>query len=162
MTALKDIIAYVCKTYPSNLQDELSNARVTKMIYLADWRQAIEHGRQISDIDWFFDNYGPYVDDVRKEVAENNSIFDLQHVQNMYGQPKNLIKLKDKNYAPSLSDDQKKSIDHVIEMTKKMYWDTFIKLVYSTYPITSSERYSHLNLLEKASEYKAQKEEKAP
>ena len=31
---LRDIVAYVCKNYP--YKDELSNARVTKMVYLAD------------------------------------------------------------------------------------------------------------------------------
>ncbi len=51
MAALKDIIAYYCDRYPH--KEELSKARLTKMVYLADWKSAIVHGKQISDIKWF-------------------------------------------------------------------------------------------------------------
>jgi hypothetical protein len=39
MAELKDIIAYYCKQYPHKA--ELSKARLTKMVYLADWKSAI-------------------------------------------------------------------------------------------------------------------------
>ena len=54
MTELKEVISYLVSKYPH--KDELSNARLTKMIYLADWRHAITQGNQITDIRWFFDN----------------------------------------------------------------------------------------------------------
>ncbi len=50
--------------------------------------------------------------------------------------------------------EEKASLDYIIEVTKKLYWGDFIKLVYATHPIASSERYSYLNLIEKADEYK--------
>ncbi len=37
--------------------------------------------------------------------------------------------------------------------TMRLNWDGFIKLVYSTYPILKSERYSELNLVEFAKQY---------
>ena len=135
------------------MQHELSNARVTKMVYLADWHQAITHGMQITNINWFFDNYGPYVNDVKSEAENSPDLFNIINTANMYGQPKIMLSLKDHSYTPTLSDQEKASLDHVIQQTQKMYWDSFIKLVYSTYPITSSNRYTHLNLIEKATEY---------
>ena len=45
-------------------------------------------------------------------------------------------------------------IDFVIEKTRKFYWNKFIELVYSTYPIISQEKGSSLNLIELAREYK--------
>ena len=49
MANLKDIIAYILQNYPSNMKHELSNARVTKMIYLADWRNCLRSKGQVSD-----------------------------------------------------------------------------------------------------------------
>lgn len=148
-------LPYILKNYPQHMVHELSNARVTKMLYLADWHQAINHGRQITDIDWYFDNYGPYVNDVRAEAEADSSLFTARCTNNMYGQPKLMLGLNDRSYTPNISNDVKTSLDHVLAQTQKMYWDSFIKLVYSTYPVTSSDRYSYLNLVEKAAEYKA-------
>ncbi|HAU0969463.1 TPA: DUF4065 domain-containing protein [Legionella pneumophila] len=154
MTKLKDVIAYILKNYP--MKEELSNARVTKIIFLADWHQAINHGKQISNIKWVFDNYGPFVWDIHNEAIKNKDLFDIQEKVNMYGQKKNVICLKNSSYDPEISNMEKESIDHVLNVTKKLYWDDFIKLVYSTYPVMSSERYSTLDLISKAQEYSNQ------
>lgn len=151
MAALKDIIAYILKVYPHKF--ELSNARVTKMIYLADWRHAITSSCQVSPISWYFNNYGPFVWDVKDTALANPELFDVQETTNAYGDSKILLSLKDDDYILQLSEEERKSIDHVIEKTKALNWNSFIRLVYSTYPIASSERYTHLNLEEKASEY---------
>lgn len=151
MTKLKDIIAYVLKNYP--IKDELSNARITKIIFLADWHQAINYSRQISNIEWVFDSYGPFVWDIYTEVKSNSDIFDIEETKNIYSQKKTVFHMKNNSYNPEISDMEKLSIDHVLEATKKLFWDDFIKLVYSTYPIMSSERYSKLDLIQKAHEY---------
>lgn len=153
MSQLKDVIAYILQNYPSHMQHELSNARVTKMVYLADWHQAITKGKQITNIQWYFDNYGPYVNDVKQEAENSPQLFSINNTTNMFGQPKVTLSLSDHSYFPTLSEEEKDSINHVIEQTQKMYWDSFIKLVYSTYPITSSNRYTHLDLVQKARDY---------
>ena len=71
----------------------------------------------------------------------------------MYGSTKTIFRIKDDSFKPDLTNSEKKSIDHIIGVSSKKYWDNFIKLVYSTHPIASSERYSYLNLGEKAAEY---------
>ncbi len=58
MAQIKDIVIHILKNYPH--KDELSNARVTKLVYLADWRHVLETKEQISSIKWYFDNYGPF------------------------------------------------------------------------------------------------------
>lgn len=154
MSNLKDVIAYLLKEYPS--KDDLSNARVTKMIYLADWHQAIHYKKQITNIEWYFDHYGPFVSDIKAEIAAHPELFNDEGTNNFFGQPKNLFSLKDSDYNPNLSLEQKRSLDHIINITKSLDWNEFIKLVYSTYPVTSSVRYSSLNLLQKASEYESE------
>lgn len=152
MNKLKEVIAYLTKYYPC--RSDLSNARITKIIYLSDWHHAINYDSQITNIQWYFDNYGPFVKDVFEEVVRHADLFEIKMVTNMYGNEKTIFVLKQENYVPNLSDTDRQSIDHIINISEKLSWNDFIRLVYSTYPITSSERYSHLNLITKALEYK--------
>lgn len=161
MAEIKDVVAYIIKNYPDYIRHELSNARLTKMVYLADWHRALNADQQITDIHWYFDNYGPFVHDIEREAASRRDIFSVDLGSNMYGQPKKSIALKNPFYVPLIEEGEKRSLDHIIDATRMLYWDDFIKLVYATHPIASSERYSYLNLIEKAKEYKAMKEERA-
>lgn len=151
MDKLKEIIAFILREYP--VKGDLSNARVTKLIYLSDWHQAIHYDRQISSIDWYFDNFGPYVPDVQNKVNECPDLFKAEHTINMFGKPKTVFSLIKENYQVHLEAREESSLRHVIKETSALNWDTFIKLVYSTYPIISSDRYSNLNLTEKSREY---------
>jgi len=153
MRNLKDIIAYIIETYP--YKDELSNARLTKLVYLADWYHSIHHSEQLSSIEWYFDNYGPFVWDIFK-TAENDESFKIEVTNNMFGKEKKLISLS-KPITNTLSEKEKNSINKVIEGTKSLNWSDFINLVYSTYPILTSEKYTYLNLIEKAREHSINK-----
>ena len=157
-TDLKDVMAYLIKHYPDSMKNELSNAKLTKMVYLSDWHQAINYKRQITNIKWYFGNYGPFVHDVKNTAKENPDIFAIEDSQNMFGGPEKVYSLKDKIFQANISDEVKKSLDHIIGVTQKLYGTDFIKLVYATHPVLSSERYSFLNLVEKAEEYEAIKE----
>ncbi|MFC0274215.1 Panacea domain-containing protein [Metabacillus herbersteinensis] len=44
------------------------------MVYLADWYSALKNGKQLTNIEWYFDHYGPYVVDVYNAVKEDQSI----------------------------------------------------------------------------------------
>lgn len=153
MAELHDVMAYLIQKYPSHIGHELSNARLTKMVYLADWHQAIVCRRQITGIRWYFDNFGPFVRDIEATAATRSDLFAVDLGSNMYGQPKKTFSVRDPSYRPQLTESEVKSLDHIIEVTKSLYWNDFIKLVYSTHPIASSDRYSYLDLVQKAAEY---------
>lgn len=155
MSNTLDVMAYLIKNYPERMSDELSNARLTKMVYLADWRHVLETGKQITPIKWYFDNYGPFVRDVEHTALLNEDVIAVEKTTNMYGQSKKKFALKDPGYSPTLREDEIQSLDHIINVTSKLYWKDFINLVYSTHPIASSERYSYLDLATKAKEYQA-------
>lgn len=150
MGSLRDIVAYICKNYPH--EDELSNARVTKMVYLADWRSAIERDKQLTGITWRFDHYGPFVYDVL-DVAREDPAFKVTSTQNMFGSQKELLSVADDVDYPSLDENEIEVLDFVLNSTAAMNWSEFIKLVYSTYPIVTQERYSKLDLIKLAREY---------
>ncbi|MER9642386.1 Panacea domain-containing protein [Mesorhizobium sp. M0239] len=156
MAQLHDVMAYLLQHYPANMAHELSNARLTKMVYLADWHQALTYGRQMTDIEWYFDNFGPFVRDVEQRAADMEELFVVDLGSNMYGQAKKTFSVRDRNYVPHLTGDEQNSCDHIIEVTRSLYWAPFIKLVYSTHPIASSERYTFLDLVRKAAEYREQ------
>jgi hypothetical protein len=85
------------------------------------------------------------------------SLFRVAASSNYYGNPKSELEIKTSSYQPQLADSEQRSLDHVIQSTKTLGWDGFIRVVYSTYPIVSSERYSFLDLEQKAIEYRQKK-----
>ena len=151
MNRLQNIIAYFCLNYP--YPDELSNSRLTKLVYLADWLSALADDRQLTDIDWLFNHYGPYVDDVRNAVLYSHD-FSFQHDQNMFGSNKNVIRFHGDKSSINLSVRDMKILNLVIEKTRGKYYNEFIDYVYSTYPVQSQNRYSNLDLVRLAREYK--------
>lgn len=155
MAKLHDVMAYLIANYPDHLSHELSNARLTKMVYLADWHQVLTQGRQITQIKWYFDNFGPFVRDVEQTADQRPDLFAVHFGSNSQGQPKKTIKLTSETYEPVVSTSEKASLDHIISIASKLYWAPFINLVYSTHPVASSQRYSYLDLAKKAQEYRA-------
>lgn len=152
MASLHDAMVYLAREYP--YKSELSKARLTKMLYLADWRAAITRRRQITPLEWVFNHYGPYLPDV-VEQARTNPDFEVRDEFTMYGSPKEVVALANPAAEERLEPWEKESLDHVIEQTKDLNWSQFIELVYSTYPILSQDRYATLDLLQLASEYEA-------
>lgn len=151
-TVISNVVTYLIKTYPH--KNELSASRLTKMIYLMDWKSSIDYGHQITDAKWHFSHYGPYVDDFVKLAKEDKGFF-LENVATYYGGKKQLFKLS-KGYEGNieLTEEQKKVADFVIRATKQKNYEDFIQLIYSTFPIISNDRYSDLNLVELAQRYK--------
>lgn len=150
MDTLKEIITYLYINYP--YKNELSKARLVKMIYLADWKSSILYGKQITDIEWYFNHYGPYVSDI-VDTIRNDSDFSIKSQVNAYGEHKELICLNANYAVPILSETTQIVLNFVIEKTHKLMWDDFINLVYSTYPVVTQPKYSKLNLVELSQEY---------
>jgi antitoxin SocA-like protein len=159
MAELKDIVAYLCDRYP--YAKELSNARLTKMVYLADWKSAIERGEQLTNLSWEFSHYGPYVPDVIR-LARSEEDFEVERGETIYGGEKELVRHKAKSGTaagyPSLEPGDKDLLDFVVRSVEDKSFTEFVKLVYSTYPIVTQERYSKLDLASLAKQY----EEVAP
>lgn len=152
MNRLQNIIAYFCLEYPHS--SELSNSRLTKLVYLADWVSALADDKQMTNITWLFNHYGPYVDDIKMAVMSSPN-FSLKLDYNAFGSSKNVISFSGRIEDVELSVRDKKILDLVIEKTKGKYYNEFIDYVYSTYPVQSKNRYSTLDLVELAREYKA-------
>lgn len=139
-TNLNNLIKYFCSNYPHS--QELSKARLTKMIYLADWENFKISQEQITDIKWYFDNFGPYVTDI-VDTAYNDPDIRLVSTRTIYGTEKTLIEYK--GNSPTLDESVKIILDKVIGSTKTLSWTNFIEYVYTTPPIKQSTRYNYLD-----------------
>ncbi len=151
MGKLREIIRYICDHYP--YQNELSKARLTKLVYLADWKFSLKHDRQLTNITWYFNHYGPYVEDVFDE-ASNDPNLEIRRDITIFGDPKTIINSKKKSKKYELTREEIEILNEVIAETKSLYWDQFIDLVYSTFPVKTQDKFSTLDLVKSAKEKK--------
>ena len=151
MANIKDVAAYILSSLPRG--HKVSNARLTKICYLADWKRAIESRKTITEIHWYFDHFGPFVWDVVNTIREYPKLFAVEELARPGRERLTLISLKDRRYSPLLEVSEREAIDHVLEVTKDLPWPDFIHLVYSTYPILTTEKYKYLSLVDLAEEY---------
>nr|WP_320190114.1 Panacea domain-containing protein [uncultured Desulfobacter sp.] len=151
MNKLESVMAYFIINYPN--KQELSNARLTKLVYLADWFSALILKEQMTSIKWVFNHYGPFVHDIENSAISNPN-FEMQTGQNMFGNMKNTITYSGDTNKIELLPDEKKIIQLIIRKTQPLYFNDFIDYVYSTYPVSANERYARLKLVELAEEYR--------
>lgn len=151
MEKMQSVLAYLCIHYP--YKQELSKARITKLVYLADWFSAVFDGRQMTGVHWKFNHYGPYVQEV-VDTAQISPYFRVEQDYNYYGSSKSVVSFVGDPVMIRLNDRERSILDAVITKTKDMYFNSFIDYVYSTYPVRANERYSSLDLVSLASKYK--------
>lgn len=123
------------------------------MVYLADWRSAILQGKQLTTIEWIYNHFGPYVPDV-VDTARRSHVFETVPESTPYGDQKEIIRVLEGASYDGLTDSDRAILDYVIEKTSPKNWSEFIRLVYSTYPIITQEKYTRLDLVQLADEYK--------
>jgi len=152
MNKLRSIMAYFGANYPH--KDELSKARLTKLVYLADWYSAVVRERKMTDVDWIFNHYGPYVDNIT-DLANLDDDFAVSAQKTTYGGNKYVISYSGETVKDDFDDKELEILDAIINKTKTMYFNDFINFVYSTYPVSSNERYSKLDLEALATQYRA-------
>ena len=159
-----DILAYLWENYEKGAGeiiegDRISHfvlSRATKMIYLVDWRYASKHGRQATDVQWYFDRFGPYVNLVSKFKTR----FDLRERNPDNKSPqrlKRLLFLKDeesKNTENVLPIKVQEICKGVIRDVKTLSYLSFIQYVYGTPPVIYSTRYATINIVKIAKHFK--------
>lgn len=149
----KDLVAYILLNYP--YKDDLTNGRVNKILYLSDWKACLLYDRQLSEIKWVFNHYGPYVTELIEGI-KNDKRFILIDKTTYFGNPKLVLSLQENASFKAINKEAKEVLDFVIKVSKDYNWSDFIKLVYSTYPVANSCKGSILDLVSLAREYKKQ------
>lgn len=149
-----DIVAYFVR----NSTIKLSKGRLNKLVYLADWKYSLDYGKQLSNISWKFNHYGPYVNEIENSIESDLlKRFKITHQETSYfGHSKYIINLIDDSKFIAPNDSERTTLDMILKLTDKLNWTDFINLVYSTYPIKVSERGDILHLVALAKQYRNQ------
>ncbi|MBE8607829.1 Panacea domain-containing protein [Vibrio cyclitrophicus] len=148
------VVRYLLEKYP--YKDELSASRLTKLVYLSDWKSTLVSDKQMTTTKWYFNHFGPYVDTL-KTIANKGNGIELFETKNRFGNKKTCFRVSNNieiSSSQRLTREELGILDFVIQKTKTKTYDDFIKLVYSTYPVANSEKYDVLDLPKLASEYK--------
>lgn len=146
MNKLKEVIRYLLIN--SSQPSKLTKTKVTKLVYLSDWISSVKRNKQITEIKWYFDHYGPYVSDIYF-MAEKDSKIEIESGYNAFGNPKETLvcKIKKEKFKPKLNIEEQEILNKVLETTDDMNWREFIDFVYNTKPIKISKKYSTLDLI---------------
>ncbi len=150
--SLEDVLIYICQAYP--IPHELSNARVNKIIYLLDWKSALDFGKQVTNIKWLFNHYGPYVEDIVSQSEKSQHL--IVTTEDRFSGSRKFISInKDSlEVTPNISITTKTLLDNIIEISRKRSFQSFINFVYSTYPVATSRKMTELDLVSMAKKYK--------
>ncbi|MBZ7930933.1 Panacea domain-containing protein [Campylobacter molothri] len=153
MMNIIDVAGYFIK----NSKTVLSKGRLNKLIYLVDWKNCLDNNEQLTAIQWKFNHYGPYVDEIQ-DTIENDSKkrITITNKTNYFRSVKYELSIKKDDFI-SPTKQQKKVLDLILQITDNLNWSDFINLVYSTYPIKVSIRGEIMDLVKLSIEYKNKK-----
>lgn len=129
MKKSKAVVKYFTVTYPWG--DVISESRMLKLVFLADWRAALKLGRQVTETTWVVGRRGPHSDDILNVIRSTL--------------PESCINI--------LIEEEKALLDFVVKSTSKKSWSELTKLVYSTYPLITKNRFEKLDLVSLAKNY---------
>jgi hypothetical protein len=165
---LKDMIVFLLREYPK----DLDVYGLTDLCYLADWHYTINHKQQISNAKYeILENVTMvYCDQVRETMYNNHNLFYqwnpnslAEHIKNSYTFSEDFCihkwflrkHKKALKYTPKLTDEEKKSLTHVVNLKKNLSNHDFHRIKFSTYPIISSHNGAKLDLATMAQKYKS-------
>lgn len=140
MAETNQALAYIASV--ADRRVPLTVLRITTLLYMSDWRSALQLKRQITDVNW-----------VQPFVIKMSEVFHRLHAEmgvtikddQIFGAPV--------TGSPPLSDAARGCIDFVLLSESRMGWTEFFRLAYSTYPMFSQPAQATLNLIELAEKY---------
>lgn len=133
-----ELFKIIISVYPQ--KQELTRDRLVKLTYLSDWRSAIINKKQITNIKWYINNYGPYIENMYDMLKEKS--FDIN----------DSIEER-KKFDGEIATEIMTVVDFIINKTKELNNNDFTTLVFSTFPLATSTKYSYVDLVEKAKQY---------
>ena len=146
MTSLANVVKYLAANHPD--KDSLSADRLKLIIYLADWKSALERGHQLTDINWEIKHGKLYLPFPSYEK--------LALPTNIFGYVKYLLSswFSREGQDSRLTDAEIDILDYAIKNSSEKSWEKLVKLVYSTYPTLAEQSVESLDLSGMASRYR--------
>lgn len=149
-SVLREALAYLASHFPK--ETELSRSRLTRMLYLADWRSAILRGQPLTKAVWNYSQYGPFAIEA-ETILRHDPNFTTSIDFSLDNGEVDTVALRQPVSYTSLTVDDRSLLDFVVEVTASLPWNDFNRLVYSTYPLITQEKYQNLDLMVAADRY---------
>ena len=154
MNHIANIAATLLYRSKSNV---LSNSRLTMLIYLCDWKSCLVTNKPLTELNWHYENNGPFSWEVIKAVIYSRKHFEISKSLGSFISFNTTVKLivYNEEIQNSLSSYSNNIIDFVIKQTNALDNEQFTNLILSTYPVMSSQKFTDLNLKRLSVEYKS-------
>lgn len=152
MSKLNSLMACLASRNPPSF--ELTVERMTQTVYLVDWKSALEFGEQVTSITWFYGPAGPMSQEILRIAGMANSPLIVRTPLNSPGRSRASIALRDRSFVPKLPDRDLDVVGFVLNTVLSYDRHAIAKLVLSTFPFVSNSRYTKLDLVKSAKEYK--------
>ena len=148
MATLKDLVALVISEYPK--PEDLTRARLEKLIYLADVEWAWRYGDKLTDIDWIYNDYGPFVhacDPPTGELEGEGSV-KIHYDQTVFGNDKRWHQwIGSEKEVGGVTPEEINVIRSVIKETWRFQFGRFVEYVYSTPPMVQANQYERHDIV---------------
>ena len=152
-----DLLAYIWENYggedgqqfKDKRAEDFTLSRTTKMIYLVDWKYALKRGRQATEVRWYFDQFGPYVN----LVTTFTKRFDLRQEKESKSKYRRRVRWLSpnpdisKDVGTPLSKEVQNVCKDVIKDVRNLSYLSFIRYVYRTPPIRYCDKFRHMNIV---------------
>ncbi len=141
---LKDLLFVVLNRYGGGGQ---YNSAITKLIYLIDIEFAKRYGKQLTDIQWQRDSYGPFVWNIMDCARDNPEMFEIRGVE---GSKRRITAKEDTETEIVLTQDAMDIVELVIKKypNPNVNFRAFLKSVYETPPMILSTSNGPLRVVE--------------
>jgi hypothetical protein len=134
---LRDALAYICGRYCDGLS--LSVSRLTKILYLADWRSCITRGQQATPIQWKLNDSGPFCTELQALLRFDRAFEVVTTRSILKGKSERVVLVSDFGWK-SLSREDREVLDFVLKTSREKYLSEFQRLIDSTYPVYKGAR----------------------
>lgn len=150
-TTLGLAAAYLANKTPERLNPSLE--RLTNMLYLADWKSAIEYRCQMTHLDWRHDFAGP-ASEVLQRFIERSPDFATASRSDSLGREKTeLQRWPATSRKQDLDPTERWLLDFVLRKPRTRPAPPFATLIASTYPMMSTAAPQELDLVALAEAY---------
>lgn len=148
MKNLEQLCAYIIK----NTNNEMTDLRLSFLVYLCDWSSALKSGETITSKRYQYEN----------RLIKNDIVEDLKYSMNFrigreinkYKSQKTFVHLTRPNDDIYLNDRYKEIVDPILKKFEKLYFDDLVAAVANSYPLNQRTIYTNLNLEQSALDLK--------
>lgn len=133
MSVAQDILVYLV----AHASRPFKRTDLVKLVYLVDWEHLTLYGRQVTDIEWVRDYYGPYAHSIAGDLHQLQSREQIAVIEtvNGYGGTMYLHKPTPKTRVPELPYQLEVVCDSILGSYGKLSLDKLKNAAYSTPPM---------------------------